>query len=98
MGVRVAARSLFRSVAVDPVKKRDDLNDVIREDSSRGKKRPINTAAINEQAERRDAVLRILRRGTREDLRTLLKAWGYSSQEIEAALKEYDAAREQQSS
>jgi len=80
------------------VRKRDDLNDVIREEGSRGKKRPINTAAINEKAERRDAVLRIFRRGTREDLRALLKTWGYSKEEIEAALIEYDAAREQQSS
>ncbi len=79
------------------MKKRDDLDDVIREESSRRKKRPTNTAAINQQAERRDAVLRILRRGTREDLRTLLKVWGYSSQEIEAALIEYDAALGQQS-
>jgi hypothetical protein len=80
------------------VKKHDDLKDVIREERSRGQKRPIDTDTINEQAERRDAVLHILRRGTREDLRALLKAWGYSSQEIEAALKEYDAALEQQSS
>jgi vacuolar-type H+-ATPase subunit E/Vma4 len=80
------------------VKKRDDLNDVIREESSRGRKRPINTAAINEKAERRDAVLRILRRGTREDLRALLKTWDYSKEEIEAALIEYDAALGEQSS
>jgi hypothetical protein len=80
------------------VKKRDDLNDVIREERSRGKKQPINAAAINEKAERRDAVLRIFRRGTREDLRALLKTWGYSKEEIEAALIEYDAARDQQSS
>ena len=78
------------------MKKRDDLKDVIREEGSRGK-RPINTAAINEKAERRETVLRIFRRGTREDLRALLKTWDYSEQEIEAALKEYDAAREQQS-
>lgn len=77
--------------------KRDDLKDVIREESSRGQKRPIDTDAINEQTERRDAVLRILRRGTREDLRSLLKTWGYSKEEIEAALKEYDAALGQQS-
>jgi hypothetical protein len=79
------------------VKKRDDLNDVIREESSRGKKRPVDTDAVNEQAERRDAVLRIFRRGTREDLRALLEAWGYSKEEIEAALREYDAALGQQS-
>jgi hypothetical protein len=79
------------------VKKRDDLNDVIREERSRGKKRPIDTDAINEQAERRDAVLHIFRRGTREDLRALLKAWGYSREEIEAALNEYDAPLGQRS-
>jgi len=79
------------------LKKRDDLKDVIREESSRGKKRPLDTDAISEQAERRDAVLRIFRRGTREDLRSLLKTWGYSKEEIEAALREYDAALGQQS-
>jgi len=76
------------------VKKDDDLNDVIREESSRGKKRPVNTDAIKEQADRRDAVLRIFRRGTREDLRVLLKTWGYSDEKIESVLKEYDAALE----
>ncbi|HSY98320.1 MAG TPA: hypothetical protein VK788_02400 [Terriglobales bacterium] len=80
------------------MKKRDDLDDVIREESSRGKKRPVDTEAVNQQAERRNAVLRILRRGTREDLRALLKVWGYSTQEVEAALKEYDAALDQRSS
>jgi hypothetical protein len=81
------------------VKKRDDdLKDVIREERSRGKKQPVDTQAINQQAERRNAVLHILRRGTREDLRALLKAWGYSRQEIEAALTEYDAALDRQSS
>jgi hypothetical protein len=79
------------------VKKGDDLKDVIREESSRGKKRPLDTDAISKQAERRDAVLNIFRRGTREDLRSLLKAWGYSKEEIEAALTEYDAALGQQS-
>ena len=80
------------------MKKRDDLNDVIREESSRGKKRPVDIDAIREQRERSDAVVRIFRRGTREDLRALLKTWGYSKEEIEAVLKEYDAARAQQSS
>lgn len=79
------------------MKKRDDLNDVIREQSSRGKKRPVDPDAIHAQEERRAAVLHIFRRGTREDLRALLKTWGYSKEEIEAALKEYDAALGQQS-
>ena len=86
-------------IQVDLVlKKRDDLNDVIREESSRGRKRPINTAAINEKAERRDAVICIFQRGTREDLQALLKTWDYTKEEIEAALIAYDAARDQQSS
>jgi len=80
------------------VKRDDDLNDVIREERSRGKKQPVNTDAIKNQEERKNAVLQIFRRGTREDLRRLLKTWGYSAEEIEAALKEYDAALEQQSS
>jgi len=76
------------------VKRDDDLNDVIREEISRGKKRPVNTDAIKEQTDRREAVLRIFRRGTREDRRALLKAWGYSDEKIEAVLREYDAALE----
>ena len=79
-------RDFISCKAWHPVKKRDDLNDVIREESSRGKKRPVDTDAIRAQEERRAAVLRIFRRGTRDDLRALLKAWGYSSQEIEAVL------------
>ncbi len=81
-----------------PVKKDDDLNDVIREEHSRGRKQPTDTDAIKDQEERRNAVLKIFRRGTREDLRALLKTWGYSTEEIEAVLKEYDAALDQQSS
>ena len=79
------------------MKKDDDLNDVIREERSRGKKQPLSTDAIRNQEERKNAVLQILRRGTREDLRALLKVWGYSKAEIEAVLKEYDAALGQQS-
>jgi hypothetical protein len=76
------------------VKKDDDLKDVIREEGSRGKKHPIDTNAIRKQAERKAAVLQIFRRGNREDLRRLLKTWGYSKEEIEAAVKEFDAALE----
>jgi len=80
------------------LKKRDDLNDVIREESSRGRKRPVDTDAIRKQSERTAAVLQIFRYGTREELHALLKTWGYSNEEIEASLKAYDAALEQQSS
>ena len=80
------------------MKKDDDLRDVIREEGSRGKRRPVDTDAIRRQAERKAAVLQIFRRGNREDLRALLKTWGYSQQEIEAVIREFDAAVEQQSS
>jgi len=80
------------------MKKRDDLSDVIREESSRGKKRPVDIDAIKEQEERKTAVLSIFRHGTREDLRALLKAWNYPDKEIEAVLSEFDAALGQQSS
>jgi hypothetical protein len=76
------------------VKKDDDLDDVIREETSRGKKRPIDTDAVKEQEDRRNAVLRIFRRGTREELRALLETWGYSQEEVRAILNEYDALRE----
>jgi hypothetical protein len=79
------------------VNKEDDLNDVIREETRRGR-RPVDTDAAKLRAERTAAVLRIFRDGTREDLRALLKAWGYSKDEIEKALTEYDAALRQQSS
>jgi hypothetical protein len=78
--------------------KRDDLNELIREERSRGKKQPVSTDAIKRQRERRDAVLQIFRHGTREELRALLKSWDYSGEEIEVLLKEFDAALEQQSS
>jgi SOS response regulatory protein OraA/RecX len=78
-------------------KKGDDLKDVIREETTRGR-RPLDTDATRLQAERTAAVLRIFRDGTREDLRALLKAWGYSKEEIEKVLNEYDAALGQQSS
>jgi hypothetical protein len=75
------------------VKKDDDVREVIREEVSRGKKRPIDMDAVREQEDRRNAVLQILRRGTREQLRALLETWGYSEPEIAAILSEYDALR-----
>ena len=90
--------TVYFNLAGAHVKKDDDLPDVIREEMSRGKRQPVNTDAIREQKDRQNTVLRIARRGTREDLRALLTTWGYSSAEIEAALKEYDALRGQRSS
>jgi hypothetical protein len=78
------------------VKKREDLKDVIREEvAGAGSGPSILTRSKNRPKEEMQYC--IFRRGTREDLRALLKAWGYSREEIEAALNEYDAALEQQS-
>lgn len=71
--------------------KKDDLDDVIREESSRGRKRPVHTDPVKEQAKRREAVMRIVRRGTKEDLRALLMTWGYTKEEIEKVINDYDA-------
>ena len=79
------------------MRNRDDLGDVIREDRSRGRKRPIDIDAVKKQESRRLAVLKILKSGTREDMQALLKSWGYSKAEIESALREFDAARGQES-
>jgi hypothetical protein len=80
------------------VKRDEDLGDVIREETSRGRKRPLDTDAIRNEKERRNAVLEIFRHGTRQDLQDLLKKWGYSKEQIEAIFAEFDAARAQQSS
>jgi DNA polymerase II large subunit len=80
------------------VKKRDDLNDVIREEGSRGRKRPIDMDAIRKHQGRRIEVLEIFRNGTRQELRALLKKWDYSKERIDLILAEFDAARGQQSS
>ena len=80
------------------VKKRDDLSDVIREEGSRGRRRPIDMDAIRGHEGRRNEVLEIFRNGTRQDLQALLKRWGYAKERIDVTLAEFDAARGQQSS
>lgn len=79
-------------------KRDDDLKDVIREESSRGRKRPIDMDAIRDHEGRRNEVVEIFRKGTRQELQALLKRWGYSKERIDLILAEFDAARGQQSS
>jgi predicted CopG family antitoxin len=74
------------------MKKRDDLSDVIREERSRGRKQPIDVDEIKKQRVRAEEVRKIFRSGTRDELRSLLKSWGYSREEIEAAINAYDAS------
>ncbi|MGA9757018.1 MAG: hypothetical protein WBQ51_01515, partial [Candidatus Sulfotelmatobacter sp.] len=66
--------------------KRGDLNDVIREESSRGRKRPIDMSAIRDHEERRNEVVEIFRNGTRQELQALLKRWNYSNERIDIIL------------
>jgi hypothetical protein len=77
------------------VKKRNDLNDVIREESSRGSKRPVDMDAIRDHQGRRNEVVEIFRNGTRQELQALLKKWDYSKERIDFILAEFDAARGQ---
>jgi hypothetical protein len=79
------------------MKKSDDLNDVIREEGSRGRKRPIDMDAVRVHQGRRNEVVEIFRSGTRQELQALLKKWNYSRERIEFILAEFDAARGQQS-
>src|SRR5664279_3941712 len=55
---------------------------VIREEQSRGR-RPIDIAEKKRQEEQRLMVLKIYRRGTEQQLRQLLRTWGYAESEIE---------------
>ena len=77
------------------MKKRNDLNDVIREESSRGRKRPVDMDAIRDHQGRRNEVVEIFRNGTRQELQALLKKWDYSKERIDFILAEFDAARGQ---
>lgn len=80
------------------MKKDDDLNDLIREESNRGRKRPIDMDAIRDHQGRRNEVVEIFRNGTRQELQALLKKWDYSKERIDFILAEFDTARGQQSS
>jgi len=55
---------------------------VIRQEQSRGR-RPVDIAEKKRQEEQRLMVLKIYRRGTEQQLRQLLRTWGYSESEIE---------------
>ncbi|MDP9267663.1 MAG: hypothetical protein M3P27_04975 [Acidobacteriota bacterium] len=71
----------------------DDLRDVLREERSRGRKRPVDTAAERDQREREAAVLEIYRHGTENDLRELLRIWDFSVEEIEAKVSAFRKVR-----
>jgi hypothetical protein len=73
--------------------KERDLQDVLREERSRGRKQPLDTDAAREQRERHAAVLEVFRHGTEQGFRELLHLLGFSDQEIEEKLKAFRAAR-----
>ena len=69
-----------------------DLQDVLRDERSRGRKQPVNTEAVRKQRERENAIREIATApGMEDELRELLRSWGKSAQEIEAAVTAYRA-------
>lgn len=72
--------------------KERDLQDVLREERSRGRKQPVNTEAARKQRERENAVREIATTpGMENELRELLRSWGKSEKEIETAVTAYRA-------
>ncbi len=67
----------------------DELKDVLREERSRGRKRPVDTEAERKLREQRQAILEIARHGTEADLRQLLEGWDFSEKEIEEAIRAF---------
>jgi hypothetical protein len=72
--------------------KERDLQDVLREERSRGRKQPVNTEAARKQSERENAIREIATTpGMENELRDLLRSWGKSEKEIETAVTAYRA-------
>ena len=70
-----------------------DIGDLLRQERSRGRRRPVDVAAQREHREREEAVLEIFRHGTEDDLRQLLRIWDYPEDEIEQKIRAFRAAR-----
>ena len=69
-----------------------DLQDVLREERSRGRKQPVNTEAARKQRERENAIREIATTpGMENELRELLRSWEKSEKEIETAVTAYRA-------
>jgi len=69
-----------------------DLDDVLREERSRGKKHRVDIEAERIRRRREDAIREIATTpGMESELRELLRSWGKTDREIEAAVTVYRA-------
>ena len=66
-----------------------DIQDVMREEKSRGRK-PVDTDAEREAKDREAAILKVLERRDREALKEILSLY-YTEDEVKEKLKLYDA-------
>ena len=68
------------------------LQDVLREERSRGRKQRVDIEAERIRRQREDAIREIATApGMENELRNLLRSWGKSEKEIEAAVTAYRA-------
>ena len=72
--------------------KERDLQDVLREERSRGRKQRVDIEAERIRRRREEAIREIATTpGMENDLRELLRSWGKSEKEIETAITAYRA-------
>lgn len=73
----------------------DDLRDVLREERSRGRKQHLDIEAERVQRRREQAIREIATLpGMENELRELLRSWGKSEREVEAAVIAYRSLHE----
>ena len=75
-----------------PGQSRRDVEDVLREERSRGR-RPVDTDEQHRQAEQKAAIRKIYREGNEDQLRQVLRLWKYSDQEIEQFVEKFRELR-----
>jgi hypothetical protein len=71
--------------------KNRDLDDVLREERSRGRRRRVDIEGERQQKEREQAVLEVFRHGTEQQWRLL----GFGEEAIAEKVKAFRAARAQ---
>jgi hypothetical protein len=70
-----------------------DLQDVLREERSRGRKQRVDIDAERQQQAQKAAVLEVFRHGTEQQFQELMRLLGFSEEEIGEKLKAFHAAR-----
>jgi len=70
-----------------------DLQDVLREERSRGRRERVDIDAEQKRKAQEAAIAEIYSSGTEQDLRGLMKQWNVPQERIEAAVKLFRALR-----